>query len=174
MDSHELFEILIREQADMLTAYLRSVLRDETAVDDVFQETMLVAWRRLPDFDRSRPFGPWLRGIAGRVVMALRRDAAKSPLLLDETVLSRLDEVITQIQRQPGDTFDEQVSALHDCIKELPEAARAAIKLRYEQELSLLQIAERLSTSEEAIKKRMQRSRGSLLTCIQRKMGMSE
>ena len=174
MDSHELFEILMREQADMLTSYLRCVLRDETAVDDVFQETMLVAWRRLSDFDRSKPFGPWLRGIAGRMVMAHRRDAAKSPLLLNETVLGRLDEVMTQIQQQTGDTFGEQITALRECIKELPEAAQAAIKLRYEQDCSPPQIAEQLSISVEATKKRMQRSRSKLLACIQRKMGINQ
>ena len=30
---------------------------------DLFQETMVVAWRRLDDFDHTRPFGPWLRGL---------------------------------------------------------------------------------------------------------------
>ena len=54
----------------MLTVFLRSRVNDEAAVDDLFQETMLVAWKRLDDCDLSRPFGPWLRGIAHRLVMA--------------------------------------------------------------------------------------------------------
>ena len=48
----------------MLTVFLRSRVNDEAAVDDLFQETMLVAWKRLDECDLSRPFGPWLRGIA--------------------------------------------------------------------------------------------------------------
>jgi len=47
----------------MLTVFLRSRVNDEAAVDDLFQETMLVAWKRLDDCDLSRPFGPWLRGL---------------------------------------------------------------------------------------------------------------
>jgi len=37
---------------------------DQTAADDIWQETMLVAWRRFDDDDTTRPFGAWLRGIA--------------------------------------------------------------------------------------------------------------
>lgn len=41
------FEILARENSRMLTAYLRTLVDDESVVDDLFQESMLVAWRRL-------------------------------------------------------------------------------------------------------------------------------
>ena len=64
------FEILARENSRMLTAYLRTVVADEAVIDDLFQEAMIVAWRRL-QCDLSRPFGPWLRGIASRLVLAL-------------------------------------------------------------------------------------------------------
>ena len=33
---------------------------------------MLTAWRRLGDYDHTRPFGPWLRGIATRLVLRHR------------------------------------------------------------------------------------------------------
>ena len=64
------FEIIARENSRMLTAYLRTLVDDESVVDDLFQESMLVAWRRLDECDLSRPFGPWVRGIAGRLVLA--------------------------------------------------------------------------------------------------------
>jgi RNA polymerase sigma-70 factor (ECF subfamily) len=63
-DAKTLFETLVREHADMLTVYLRSALGDVSDVYDLFQETMIVAWRRLDDFDHRRSFGAWLRGVA--------------------------------------------------------------------------------------------------------------
>ena len=63
-DARAVFDILVHEHADMLAAYLRTLLGRDSSLDDIFQETMLVAWRRLEDYDRSRPFAPWLRGIA--------------------------------------------------------------------------------------------------------------
>ena len=71
----------------MLTVYLRSLLRDEAAIDDLIQETMIVAWRRLDECDLNRPFGPWLRGMASRLVMAHYRKQKSVPVLLHETVL---------------------------------------------------------------------------------------
>ena len=59
----QVFEILARENADMLVAYLRSLVRSADAVDDLFQEVMLTAWKRLDDYDAcqktsSDPWGP--------------------------------------------------------------------------------------------------------------------
>ena len=90
MDAHDVFEILIREHADLLMVFIRSVVRDQTVADDVFQETLLVAWRRLPDYDRSRPFGPWLRGIAGNVILSAMRENKRVFPLSDSELLEHL------------------------------------------------------------------------------------
>ena len=49
--SQRAFEILCRENTRMLMVYLRSFLRNEATVDDLFQETLIVAWRRLDRCD---------------------------------------------------------------------------------------------------------------------------
>ena len=164
------FEILAREHADMLTVYLRCLLRDEAAVDDVFQETMIIAWRRLKEFDQSRPFGAWLRGIARRLVLAHRREAARNPVLCEDAVLERLSDSFAEIDRQPGDTFEERLAALHKCLAELAEPARDAIRFRYDEKLSCREIADRLTVTVEVIKKRLQRARTQLHVCIQRRL----
>jgi len=86
-DTKKLFETLVREHADMLTIYLTSALGDVPDVDDLFQETMVVAWRRLDDFDHTRPFGAWLRGIARNLLLAHRREQSRrrcTPVILDQ------------------------------------------------------------------------------------------
>ena len=67
-DAADVFAILVREHGERLLAYLRASV-PSSAVDDLFQDTVLVAWRRLGDYDRTRPFGAWLRGIARNIVM---------------------------------------------------------------------------------------------------------
>lgn len=170
MDAHELFEILVRENADMLLAYLRAVVRDATAADDLFQETMLTAWRRLPDYDKSRPFGPWLRGIAARTVMAWRRQRAKSFALCDDEILEHLSARCESIQKQPGDTWDQKLEGLRDCVDKLPDRYRDVIQLRYAEELSPESLAMRLEITAETLKKRLQRGRARLLECLERKL----
>lgn len=174
MQAHELFEILVRENADMLTAYIRSFVRDAATADDVFQETMLTAWRRLGDYDKSRPFGPWLRGIAARVMMAFRRQRARSFALCDEEMLEHLDARCEVLHQQQGDTWDEKLEGLRDCIDKLPDRYREAIQLRYAEELSPETLTERLHISGETLKKRLQRGRARLLECLERKQRWNE
>lgn len=42
-------------------------------IEDLAHETFLIAWRRLAEYDSSRPVRPWLFGIALRVLMNHRR-----------------------------------------------------------------------------------------------------
>ena len=174
MDPTTLFEILVREHAQMLTVYLRSLVRDAALADDLFQETMLTAWRKLDQFDRTRPFGPWLRGIAAKLALAARRKSANRMLLCDEQILEVIDERLEQVTCRPGDTFDEKLDDLRECLGRLPEPYHEAIRLRYHEESSLPDIATRLAITGETLKKRLQRGRAQLLDCLQRKLGTDE
>ena len=169
LKARKAFEILARENSRMLTVYLRSLVHDGGAIDDLFQETMVVAWRRLDECDLERPFGPWLRGIASRLVMAHYRKKKTEPVLLQEGVLSLLEERFDAIASRAGDTWDEKIAALHECLDALPDKHRRAVQARYLDELSAKQTAERLQVSLEAFKKRIQRTRTMLADCLKRK-----
>lgn len=159
----------MRENSRMLLSYLNSVIRDGASVDDLFQETMVVAWRRLDDCDLSRPFGPWLRGIASRLMMAHYRKQGSLPIFLNETVLNEMDCQFESIASQAGDTWDEKVAALHECLNALPETHRSAIDGRYFEGLKTTLVAENLNISFEACKKRLVRARGLLADCLKQK-----
>ncbi len=162
----DVFEILAREHADMLTAYLRSLIGADPSVDDLFQQSMLVAWRRLADYDRERPFGPWLRGIAQRLVLEHHRRAAGRPRVLDPHVLTELDRRFDDLAAQPGDTFRERAERLTSCLAKLPDAMRHAVEMIYARGLLIAAAATALGSSEEAVKKRVQRARQLLADCI--------
>lgn len=121
MDAKRIFEILMRENTAMLMAFLRSTIRDANTVDDLFQGTMLVAWRRLDEFDRERAFGPWLRGIASKLVLAHYRQHAQSAMTLDQSGLEWLESRFANLQNQPGDSYSEKLAALRDCVELLPD-----------------------------------------------------
>lgn len=162
----DVFEILAHEHSDMLMAYLRSLLAADSSVDDLFQQTMLVAWRRLSDYDRSRPFGPWLRGIAQRLVLEHCRKGKGWPMSTDPSVLCELDLRYEQLEQAPGDTFRQRAEGLKGCLKRLPEAMRQAIELVYTRDLLLSAAAKAVGASEESIKKRVQRGRQLLAECL--------
>jgi RNA polymerase sigma-70 factor (ECF subfamily) len=174
VDAKQLFEILVRENTDMLIAYIRSTARDDALADDIFQETMLTAWRRLDDYDKDRPFGPWLRGIAARILLAHHRKAARGFALCDEDTLDYLSQRFETLHRQPGDAFDDKLDALRDCVEKLPEQYREPIRLRYGEDIGVGGLVERLGLPAETVKKRVQRAKARLLDCINRKLAAVE
>lgn len=165
-DARAVFEILVREHADMLGAFLRALIGPDPAADDLFQETMLVAWRKLGEYDRSRPFAPWLRGIAQMLVMAHHRRTRRRPMATDPAVLAEIDRRFDALLSVPGDTFGQRVGKLWDCVGTLPEAMRDAIEHVYMRRIPIAAAAEALDSNRETLWKRVQRARRLLADCL--------
>lgn len=159
----------------MLTAFLRASTRDPAVVDDLFQETMLVAWRRLDDYDRERPFGAWLRGIASKLILShFRQKAQRRDIAVEEETLEWFGQQLDRVQSFSGDTWDEKLEALRRCVSGLPDHYREVIHLRYEKEISLSDLPSLLDLRFEALKKRIGRAKQMLYECIQRKLSLGE
>jgi RNA polymerase sigma-70 factor len=171
-DAKKLFETLVHEHADMLIVYLRSAIGNVTEVDDVFQETMIVAWRRLDDFDHTRPFAPWLRGIARKLVLAHNRKRARN--LCTPTIMDQLETRLDQLTTRHGDTWEEKLEVLHGCVRSLPDDYRTVVTQRYFKQQSIQQVSDLLELSSAAVKKRLQRARSLVLDCIDSKLASPE
>ncbi|MGJ8637138.1 MAG: RNA polymerase sigma factor [Phycisphaerales bacterium] len=161
-----IFEILVRENTDMLMAYLRSTVDDSSAIDDLFQETMIVAWKRINDYDRSRPFGPWLRGIARMLVLAHYRTLSKSPAWNNTEILDTIESRFQEFLTQNGRTFSEQAHDLLNCMKRLSSGLKQIVELLYARDMSHTQIAAALNEQAATIRKRAQRARAQLYECM--------
>lgn len=172
MDAKSLFEILIRENTDMLVAYIRAGVRDVHAVDDIYQETVLTAWKRLDAYQRDKPIGPWLRGIAGKLMLALYRKTSRTALPLDEQALEWLNDRFAAIHSLRGDTLHEKLAALRECIAALPDTYQRPINMRYAEQLSLSEIESLLNIAKEALKKRLSRGKVRLAECLEGKLGL--
>lgn len=170
MESLDVFEVLVRENSVMLTTYIRAAVHDRVVADDIWQDTMLTAWRRWEDFDRERPFGAWLRGIAAKNILAWHRSHRRDHLWCDESALEYLNETVGEIQKLGGDTFRAKLDALRDCIRALPDNYQETIRMRYEEELKPATIATNLSVNTETVKKQLQRAKSKLFECINRKI----
>jgi RNA polymerase sigma-70 factor (ECF subfamily) len=171
-DAKKLFEALVREHADMLTVYLRSALGNVPEVEDLFQDAMVVAWRRIDDFDQTRPFGPWLRGIAKKLVQAHYRKQVLRPRI--DATLERIEARITQLSSRPGDTWQEKLELLQGCVQKLPDTYQTVVVARYLRGQAIKQLAESLGLSTAAVKKRLQRARAWVLDCMERKLAAAD
>lgn len=173
-DAQAIFEILVRENEAMLMTYLRSAVRNQAVVEDLFQETMLVAWRKLNEYDGSCPFGPWVRGIAGKLIMAHFRKAKSDIMITGCDTLEYLSRQIEHMHERPGDTWEQKIDALRHCIEALPDRYQQMIQLRYFKHQPASEISETTRVSLEAVRKRLQRARAQLLDCLRRKKVVME
>jgi len=164
-----IFAALVHEHADMLLTFIRATIRDSSTVDDIFQETMLIAWRRFDDYDPTKSLAKWLRGISRKLILSHFSRLKKRPIFCSDEVLDVLDERLSHIGSQPGDAWTDKVAAMETCLKQLPEQMHQCIKLFYQDNQKTEEIASAINSKREAVKKRLQRARSMIADCLRRK-----
>lgn len=146
--------------------YVHALVRDHAAAKDVLQETALVLFRRFADYDGQRPFLAWALGIARFQVMGLRRDAARSRVAFDDELLAQFTDTWAELAPASSD----RSAALQSCIERLAAHARRSVQLRYFEDLTAEQIAQRLGGNGPAVRVNLQRIREQLRTCVERQL----
>ena len=101
--------------------------------------------------------------------MAHYRKQKQVPVALHEAVLSVVDRHFENISLLAGDTWDEKVTALRECVDALPDHHKNVISGRYFDGLQTQVLAEQLELTLEACKKRLQRGRALLAECLKKK-----
>lgn len=163
-DRQTRFLALFLQHQDDMRAVIGSFIRDRAAAEDVFQEMALTLWRKFDQFDPTRRFGAWARGIAVRKALQRYDRDRRIPQAMDpatiEAVLAAFDE-----EEPPGP--GPAGEALRQCLERLPEKSRGLVRMRYEEDLSLAAIAERIASTLDAVNKALSRIRAALRACIE-------
>ena len=118
--SADAFGRLVHMHQQGLRAFLRRLgARD---ADDIAQETFVFAWEHIARFDSTRPFRPWLFGIAWRKFREgkrswLRRLTRQGHATADmETALQPDPGLKLDLAKALGDLSPEQKAALLLCL----------------------------------------------------------
>jgi RNA polymerase sigma-70 factor (ECF subfamily) len=172
-DRERLFSTLVLDHQAGLRAFIRMLGADAAAVDDLAQETFLVAYRRLDEFDRTLPAGPWLRGIARNLVANQRRSLARWARLVRPGLDEAFDGAGQTDDQAERLHLDDLVGHLRDCVERLPAHARALIAARYgaDDEDSAAAAAGRNAN---ALRQALFRVRETLRRCLSDKVGEVE
>jgi RNA polymerase sigma-70 factor (ECF subfamily) len=136
------FEELYRSSRDDLYAYVRTLLRDEAAAEDVTALAFERAYRRRRTFDRRRgEERAWLFGIARNAALdELRRRRRLATLLTEPT-----DETLA-----PDDGAEVALrrTAVRTALAEMSARDRELIALKFHAGLSNAEIARVIGVSE--------------------------
>lgn len=164
-DREAFLMLLLRNEAD-IRAFIGSLVRDREAREDIFQEVALALWQQADRYDPRRPFGAWARGVAANKVLQRRHQDKRFPIAFPpEAILAVLDAY----DRTEADT-PSRLEALRACLEELPAKARHLLALRYEEGLSVKEIAGRTRHTLDAAYQALCRIRAALADCIRRRL----
>ncbi len=162
--NEEFLKLFLRHQDD-LHAFLGSVVRDRSALEDLYQEVSLVLWQGFGNYDPARPFGAWARGVALNKVLQGRQKDRRLPLAFPPQAIQAVLDAYDRTERSAPDPSD-----LRDCISKLPPRSQQLLAMRYERSLKLGQIAREIGSTLDAVHKLLSRIRENLQECLQRRL----
>ncbi len=147
-------------------AYVRSLVHDPTAADDVFQATSLTLWRRFDSFRRGEPFLPWALGIARHEALHHWRSRRRDRLVFSEGLLAQLADTAAAMAGEA----DQRLAALEACVQSLPDRQRQLVAMFYHQRLPAEQIATTWDRTVHTVYKALHMLRRSLHDCVERRL----
>lgn len=151
---------------DRVYGYVRRLVKDEHAAEDLTQDIFMHLHRALSSYDPRRPLRPWVFTIATNKV----RDYWSSRTFQDRAAAGSVDEDDDRGPRARRESSDpgpgprerlgqaELGEAVARAIAALPEGLRQTFLLRYREELSFADIARMVDRNEVAVRKRYSRA----------------
>jgi RNA polymerase sigma-70 factor (ECF subfamily) len=161
-DLHARFTGLVAEHQGWLRAYVRTLGVAAGSVDDVAQEAFLVAYRRFGDYDATRPFAAWLKGIAKLLAANERRRNQRG-----RTVEPSLAAALAAVDEAVDEDAESATRHLTACLELLPERSRELLRLRYEEECDASALGIRLGRDANAVRQALFRVRELVRRCVE-------
>jgi RNA polymerase sigma-70 factor (ECF subfamily) len=159
------FDQIVRTQYNALYAHALRRLSQHEAAEDAVQDTLLRAYRALPNLDGDLALRAWLHRILTNVCH-------------DEGNRRRRQQgLVEKVAALPEETADDPIeeAVLHDTVRimsealqDLPDAYREALVLRYVDGLSFREVAEATGVTEENARARVHRGRLALHKVLSR------
>jgi RNA polymerase sigma factor (sigma-70 family) len=155
------FREIVRRYTPLLMGVALRTTHDRQAAEDVLQATLLVLIEKADSLDDPTQVAAWLHGVAMRIARRLvdKRHRQREQLQRHENLVMAPAETTDPFE-QVCETRDHDV--LGEELQRLPEKYRTPMVLRYLEDLSNEQVAERLGMTVPAIEGRLKRGKKEL------------
>jgi RNA polymerase sigma-70 factor (ECF subfamily) len=157
---------LIRHQR-RIYAFIGSLVHHHGDIEDLYQQTCLVLWKKRDQFDGSRDFFPWACGVAKHEVFNyLRKRDRRGRVHLSEQVLAEIAEEHLRTEAEG----DARRDLLDGCLAKLHEPHRDLLRRCYEGTHAIKEIAADMRISAAALTMRLQRIKQAVLDCLEKSL----
>jgi RNA polymerase sigma-70 factor, ECF subfamily len=135
------FEMIIRTHSRTLFAVAYGILQNREEAEDIVQDSLVKAWRTRWRVRDPEKFPAWLATIARHKAHDVFRRRRTIPLS---------EQMIEPIEREPDTSASDQ--RLHSALAALPELHRAALTLRYFEQMDYRTIENTLGLTNGALR----------------------
>lgn len=160
--NYETFMRLLIEEESAVKVYIRRLVPTWHDVEEVVQQTSLIAWKKFDELEDLDRFGGWLMTIARYEALKYRRSLARSPLVFSDKLAEQLADAAGQIDSPDAN----RRQALEGCLRKLDQAKREMILKVHQPGVTIRQYAQQQSRPEQAVYKSVHRLRQKLLACV--------
>jgi RNA polymerase sigma-70 factor (ECF subfamily) len=157
-------EQLVRQHLRLVWRFLRLLGCAPEEADDLTQETFVVTLQKGTGDRNTHEVAAFLRRTARHLFLRSREKSNRREALLAAAAEGMWARV------HGDDDGGRTVAALRQCTAELGERSRQVVRLFYGESRSRTEIAAILGMQETGVKTALQRIRGALRECLQRKM----
>lgn len=153
-----------------LFAFIAKQLVNPADVEEVFQKTSIVLWKKMAEFDPAGSFFHWACGVAFNEVRNFLTVQRRSRLRFDLDLIALLAEEAQQEDK----ICDARLTALQGCIQQFSEQQQSILRRCYEGPESITDVAAALGRERTALYKQLARLKEKLLDCIRLRLAREE
>ncbi|NUU78871.1 RNA polymerase sigma factor [Paenibacillus xylanilyticus] len=171
--SPTLQEEVYYEYYNMVHGLIVYIIKERTAAEDIIQEAFIKIIKNKPIFENEVKLKAWLKVVTRNTAINYLRKNKNNRNQLDTDSVFIDMETINQTAASVESTVETQMmqESIEFYLEQLKPEYRVLVELRWKEGLSYREMAELLDTSEEIVKQRLFRARGSIKKQLHKEWG---
>ena len=151
------FTILYRRYGGKVFSKCISLLKDEELANDAAQEIFTKIFLNLAKFSGKSKFSTWVYSITYNYCIDYLRRRKKERNLFSDEDIENSGEPIEEVPDK--DLLEMEVMRLKKVLENIPTGDKTVLLMKYQDDMSIKEIAEILNKSESAIKMKIKRAK---------------
>ncbi len=143
------FEMVYERYFDKLCWYARGFLKDEAAAEDVVQEVFIKLMDKGHNYESGKRLSTWIYTLTANRCKNILRDESNRQRLLSENMAAEYYEVPSLFSSMDAKSIHKEIQ---EWLQNKSEKDQNLYRLRFEQELSVKEIAETMEIPEGSVK----------------------
>lgn len=151
------FSILYKRYGGKVFSKCISLLKDEELANDATQDVFMKIYLNLAKFSGKSKFSTWVYSITYNYCIDFIRRRKKDRNLFADEEVENVGEVVDDVPEK--ELLEMEVSRLKVVLEKIPLGDKTVLLMKYQDDMSIKEIAEILDKSESAIKMKIKRAK---------------